>query len=289
MAETIGVLLPPSIKQRMTNEWASQEVCERALGLTDWNRRDVFDNVVRRLGQPPFTGQPDNSRRVSFWRTQLNEVSQRLTATNAIAAQETYLSALQRSPGDFRLHWNFAEFLEATGDLPRALEEWRRVQSLIPHHHVGLYQVGRLLAAQGQRDEAREWLDRAVALRPDLGAGWLELGKLSLTEGRGEEALRHFTRAQQLLPQDPRIPFHAAKALSQLKRPDEAIQQAREAVRLDPDFWEKMATQRVAQATVVSQSVGGEPRDSEEKIGRSACRKIAVSAAAQEIARQVSQ
>jgi acyl-CoA dehydrogenase len=54
--------------------------------LTDWNRRDVFDNVVRRLGQPPFTGQPDNSRRVSFWRTQLNEVSQRLTATNAGAA-----------------------------------------------------------------------------------------------------------------------------------------------------------------------------------------------------------
>lgn len=50
-----------------------------------------------------------------------------------------------------------------------------------------------------------------------------------------------------------------------------------------------MATQRVAQATVVSQSVGGEPRDSEEKIRRSACRKIAVTAVAQEIARQVTQ
>jgi len=238
MAESIAGLLPPSIKQRMTNAWASQEECERALGLTDWNRRDVFDNVVRRLGQPPFAGQPDNSRRVNLWRTRLGEVSQQLTATNAVAAHALYRDALQRRPGDFRLHWNFAEFLEATRDLPRALEEWRRIQSLIPHHHVGHYQVGRLLAAQGQRDEARKWLDRALALRPDLGAGWLELGALSFAEGKAGEALRHFNHARLLLPQDARIPFHTAKALSQLKRPDEAIQQVREAVRLDPDFWE---------------------------------------------------
>ena len=238
LAETIAGLLPPSITQRKTGEWASQEESERALGLTDWNRHDVFDNVVRRLGQPPFAGQPDNSRRVNSWRTRLGEVNQRLTAANAGAARALYLEALQHSPDDFRLHWNFAEFLEATRDLPRALEEWQRVQSLIPHHHIGHYQAGRLLAELGRRDEARKWLDQAIALRPDLGAGWFELGRLILGEGRHEEALRHFTRARQFLPQDPRIPLQTAKALSQLKRTDEAIEHARTAVQLDPDFWE---------------------------------------------------
>ena len=238
LAETIANLLPPPITQRMTREWASQEECELALGLTDWNRREVFDNVIRRLGQPPFAGQPDNARRVKLWQARLAEVSQRLTATNAVAAHTLYLDALRRSPGDFRLHWNFAEFLEATRDLPRATEEWRQVQSLIPHHHVGHYQIGRLLALQDQRVEARKWLDRAVVLRPDLGAGWLELGTLNLAESKAEEALQHFARARQFLPQEPRIPFHTAKALLQLKRPDEAIQQVREAVRLDPNLWE---------------------------------------------------
>jgi len=73
---------------------------------------------------------------------------------------------------------------------------------------------------------------------PDLGVGWLELGMLSLVEGKREETLRHFARARQLAPQNPRMPLQTAKALSQLKRPDEAIQQVLEAVRLDPNFWE---------------------------------------------------
>jgi tetratricopeptide (TPR) repeat protein len=236
LAETIVKQLPASIVQRATGEWATQERCERNLGLTDWNRRDVFDNVVRRLAQPPFTGQPENMARANRWRARLNEVRKQLTVTNATTARAVYVEALQRWPADFRLHWNFAEFLEAARDLSRATEEWREVQSLIPHHHVAYYQIGRLLAEQGQRDESRKWLNQAVTLRPDLAAGWLELGNLSLAEGKGEEALQDFARARQLVPQDPQIPFKTAKTLSQMKRADEAIQQAREALRLDPNF-----------------------------------------------------
>lgn len=241
LAERIVGLLPSPITGQANSDWATQEQCERTLGLTDWNRREVYDNVLRRLQQPPFTGQPDNSLRMKFWRTQLSEISKQLTATNAIAARALYLEAIQRRPDDFRLHGNFAEFLEATHDLPGATEEWRQVQLLIPHHHLGHYQVGRLLAGQGQREEARQWLNHAVTLRPDLGAGWLELGTLSFAEGQAEEALQHFDRAGQFLPQSPDLHLKAAKALTKLKRPDEAIQQAREAVRLDAGFWEARA------------------------------------------------
>jgi len=87
---------------------------------------------------------------------------------------------------------------------------------------------------------------------PDLGVGWLELGMLSLVEGKREETLRHFARARQLAPQNPRMPLQTAKALSQLKRPDEAIQQVREAVRLDPDFWEARSFLGEGLASVVA-------------------------------------
>lgn len=238
LAERIAALLPPAITQRATREWATQEACERDLGLTDWNRRDVLDNVLRRLTQPPFAGQPDNPARRNFWQAQLSQVRARLTSSNAVAARALYGEAIQRRPEDFRLHWNFADFLEAMRDLPGATEAWRRVQALIPHHHIPPYQMGRLLAKQGRREEARQWLNQAVQLRPDLGAGWFELGLLSFAESKFDEALQHFGRARQFVPQDARIPYQIARTLVRLKRSSEAIQQAREALRLDPDSWE---------------------------------------------------
>jgi tetratricopeptide (TPR) repeat protein len=237
LAESVASQLPINITNGAPSEWATRQQCEHDLGLTDWNRSEVFDNVARRLAQAPFTGQLGNDARIRLWRARVNELKQQLTATNAVFAREVYLEALQRSPADFRLHWNFAEFLEATRDLPRATEEWRQVKSLIPHHHVAYFQIGRLLAEQVQREEARKWLHQAVALRPDLAAGWLELGALGLAEGRSEEALQHFSRARDLAPENAHIQLQRAKALSKLKRSDEAIEQARAALKLDTNSW----------------------------------------------------
>lgn len=238
LAEKISAQFPLPIKQRSASDWATQEQCERDLGLTDWNRREVFDNVVRRLAQPPFAGQPGNEARMNFWRTRLNDLRRELSATNASTARGVYVAALQKRPGDFRLHWNFAEFLEATRDLNGAVAEWKKIQELIPHHHVSYYQVGRLLAEQGQAADARAWLNKALALRPDLAAGWLELGKLDAAEKHFDEALQHFGRARRLVPQESRIYYHTAKVYSTLKLSAEAIRQAQEAVRLDPRYWE---------------------------------------------------
>lgn len=237
-AEMVFKQLPASLVSQAASDWATQEQCERSLGLTDWNRRKVLEEVERRLQQPPFAEQPDNARRLRHWRAQLEEVQGRLTPVSGGAARALYLEALQSQPEDFRLHWNFAEFLEAIRDLTRAVEEWRKVQSLVPQHHIGYYQVGRLLVELDQRGEARRWLEQAVALRPDLGRGWLELGQLSAAENRHEDALRHLTRARKLLPGNPRIPFLMAESLSQLKRTNEAIEEARYSLQADPNYLE---------------------------------------------------
>jgi tetratricopeptide (TPR) repeat protein len=238
LAESIAAQLPAGIREGGAPVWATQEQCDRRLALTAWNRWEVYSEMLQRLSQPPFTGQPDNGMRLAGIRAKLAELRPQLTSTNAAVARQVYSRAIEARPGDFRLEWNYAEFLEATRDLRGATEAWRKVQSLIPHHHVAYYQVGRLLAEQGQREEGRKALNRALELRPDLGAGWYELGILCMAEERFEEALQHLARARRLVPQNPRIPLQSAKALSRLKRSAEAIQQAREAVRLDPASWQ---------------------------------------------------
>ena len=60
-AANVETLLPPAITSRATGPWASQERCERLLGLTDWNRLSVFQEIARRARASPLYG-PTRSR-----------------------------------------------------------------------------------------------------------------------------------------------------------------------------------------------------------------------------------
>jgi tetratricopeptide (TPR) repeat protein len=220
------------------SEWASQNVCERRLGLTDWNRAAVFEDVLRRFTQPPLSAQPNNNSRWEALHKKLNQIREHLDAAAVTNARQVYLEALQRAPEDERLHENFAEFLEDTGQLGEAEAQWEQVRELIPQHHLGYFESGRLLLRLSKLPEARARLHQAVELRPDLGEGWLELGNIDALEGKPEHALTQYKRAQQLTPQDPRPYYHMGKALSKLGKPVQAVQQLRLAIKAQPAFWE---------------------------------------------------
>jgi tetratricopeptide (TPR) repeat protein len=238
LGEQVERLLPDSILKAKAAGWASQAKCEEQLGLTDWNRVSVLDNVLRRLSQPPFTGQLNHTQQMAAVEAQIREIRQRMDSSAAARAREIYTQAIKREPDDFRLHENFAEFLEAIGELPQATGEWQAVRELIPHHHVAYFQVGRLLARQGKLTEAEGFLQQSLAFRPDLAEGWLELGKVHATEGKPEVALQDLERARVLIPQDHRVYYHMGTALLKLKRRPEAIEQFREAIKRNSEDWE---------------------------------------------------
>ena len=58
-ADEVTRLLPESLKGHEATNWDSQTLCEQRLGLTDWNRYTVVEDIVRRLSQAPFTNQFD--------------------------------------------------------------------------------------------------------------------------------------------------------------------------------------------------------------------------------------
>ena len=112
-------LLPPQTQAAAAADWAAQELAERRLGLTDWNRCNVIDEVLRRLGRPPLSGQSNNRRRAEALQSWQRDLHAKMNAAMAAQARGVYQEALSRTPDDHYLHEVFADFLEAVGDVPR--------------------------------------------------------------------------------------------------------------------------------------------------------------------------
>ena len=238
-AEQVEKMLPAAFSRNAgTNGWMSQEMCERRLGLTDWNRCAVTEMVMDRLHRPPLSGQSHNAERLLALRNEAKELRQRMNPTTAVKAAEIYQAAIQRSPQDHWLVENFAEFFESAGDLKSAAVQRQRVCELLPHDCTASYQAGRLLSALDQWAEAEAALTKAVTLRPRLTEAWFELGNVHLGTEKFELALHDYKRAAELEPLDATYCSYVGKALSKLNRHAEAIQYYGQALQRQPDLWE---------------------------------------------------
>jgi tetratricopeptide (TPR) repeat protein len=237
-AAGLETLLPPAMAGRATSGWASQERCERLLGLTDWNRLSVFDEIALRLKHPPFTGQLDNKRRIEAVQAAAGELSRRIAAASPVEAREVYLEAIRRAPRDYNLEENYAEFLEATHDAAQAVVERQKVRDLIPHYYFSHFSLGRLLKEQGRLPEALECLQRAAVLNPRGSEVRLEMGIVLARQTKWADALDQFKLARQFNPEDPQALLYSGEVLWKLNRPAESLDSLRQAIRIRPAFWE---------------------------------------------------
>lgn len=238
-AEQIKGILPAAILQSAgTNVWASQSVCERRLGLSDWNRSLVIESVIQRMQKPPLSNQIDNDQRVSELAVTINHMIPGMNSAAAVRSTTDFENALAQWPDDYFLHGNFALFLKSAGDLAGAAREWRRVCDLIPQDSFACFQLARTLEAQGRVAEAESWLRKAVTLRPSMTDGWIELGKALVSDKQFDQALAAYRHASQQRPQDSQIAFLIGKAMAGLGHHIEAIKNYRDAVQLDPSDWQ---------------------------------------------------
>lgn len=219
-------------------EWASQAVCERRLGLTDWNRSTALEDMVVRLLDAPYTNQLHAAERVQRLWDELGRRRERMDPISELEASAAYKEALKRSPQDHRLYENQAEFRELTGDLAGAAQGWEQVQKLLPHHFSGWYHQGRLLRKVGQTEEARAALEKSLELRPDLAEARLELASLDVAAKQLESALAQCDVALRLRPNQARPHVLRADILARLDRREEALASLREAIRVQPSDWE---------------------------------------------------
>jgi tetratricopeptide (TPR) repeat protein len=237
-ADGVQKLLPPALAGRPAGAWASQERCERLLGLTDWNRLSVLEEIARRLKHPPFAAQPDNPRRLEAVQAAVRELQRRIAAGSQAQAREVYLEALRRAPEDHNLHESYAEFLAATHDTPQAIVERQKVRDLIPHYYFSHYVLGQLLKEQGRLAEALECLQTAAFLNPCSSEVRLELGMVLGRQAKWEAALGQLNLATQFNPEDARALLYSGETLWKLNRRAESLDSLRQAIRLQPAYWE---------------------------------------------------
>ena len=237
-AEQVARLLPEEVRRKATNGWAAQSVCERAIGLSDWNRMLVVSSVLSRMRLPPLAAQFNNPARAQVLMRELSELKERQLQTNALAqARADFEAAVVRSPGDNWLHENYGNFLESIGDKPGALAEHLKITENLPHDFYASVQAGRLLGELGQWPAAGRLLRRASAQRPSQPEAWFELGVVLAAEAHYEAALVSFERVAQMQPSDRASLTYKARVLSKLNRHAEALRNYRDVIRLNPDSW----------------------------------------------------
>jgi hypothetical protein len=87
-------LLPGDGKTKAIGGWASQQVCEARLGLTDWNRGIVFRGVRQRMERPPLNSQFNNPQRMSDLAGRMDVLSKQQDAAAATYARALYTDAI---------------------------------------------------------------------------------------------------------------------------------------------------------------------------------------------------
>jgi tetratricopeptide (TPR) repeat protein len=238
LAEKVLTCLPASVLSHQKNGWAERELCARDLGLTDWNRCTVLEEIGRRLADAPFSQQLNHDHQVEKLAGELAECRLRQQSGVVESARRVYEKALQKAPHEHWLHHNYAEFLAGIGDLAGATEQMRIVRELAPENHAAYLQLGRLLAKQQKFDEARQSLERALGLRPDVAYLYVELGQVCSSQGNLDEALRQYEKARAWHQDDARVCLLEAEVLEKQKKRREAIGSLRDAIRLRPSYWE---------------------------------------------------
>jgi tetratricopeptide (TPR) repeat protein len=238
VAEQIALALPSSIAGRGKAEWPAAEICDRRLGVTDWDRHRLYENVLQRATEPPFALQPDHDNHLQTLLRNLAEINSRMDPTARRQAREAYQQILKEDPDDFLQHGNFARFLEDTGDLAGAVAEWKQVEELLPYHFGPSFYLGKLYARMGKYPEAEHALNRTLQLHPDIAEALDELGQVLTRQKRTAEALVCLKHAVKLQPSNARFYFHVAEALGAQNERDAAMDNLRKAVQLRPEYWE---------------------------------------------------
>ena len=271
-AEKISGLLPSSITAGDKGSWASEELCERRLAVTVWDRQRVWQPIFNRITSPPFTGQFNHATYLKLCEAEWNEARAQMNTQTPEQARQMYEQALTLAPDDIHLHANFESFLEKGGYMAQAIVEAKHCCELVPQMPAGYYYVGTLLVREGQASEAANYFFRAIAVRNDYAEAQDAMGELLANQQKTDEAIRWFQqairsnpdyvdtylnlgflqqnlgqvnaamasyqKAANLEPEGPADYFHRANMAAASFRWDEAMADLRALLNAKPDFWQ---------------------------------------------------
>lgn len=141
------------------------------------------------------------------------------------------MSLSERDQRDFQQ----AAGLHQSGNLPAAIEGYRKLLKRSPKQPIILNLLGLAEFQAGQLDAAADTLGKALAIEPRIPDINYNLATVLQRLGRFEEALPHFETAIAIKPNDADARNNFGTTLKSLGRIPEAIEQYRRVIAQDPN------------------------------------------------------
>jgi tetratricopeptide (TPR) repeat protein len=207
------------------------ETCRRRLALTSWDTHQMVATIWQMTRRAPFTAQSNHHARTRSLGRQLAAAR---AGQDLEKAHSILIEAVERSPDDVPLRARLARFLQATGQLEDAIEQWRRLLDLVPDQIAWRTQLGFARLDSGQTTAAIRELERVVHDRPRRPSAHVNLGIVLQAAGRTSDAREAFATALALAPTSTAARLNLGALETANGQLDEAESTYREVVTTDP-------------------------------------------------------
>jgi len=153
---------------------------------------------------------------------------------------ESFKKAMEIEPENKFARFGYADILLETGEKEKSEEELKKVISIDPKFAQAYTSLGDIYLDRGERKKAEEMFKKSLEIMPgqDFPDTYIGMGELYLSGMKYEEALDSFNMAKKKDPYDIDGYLGAARALTGLKRYDDAQKNYEKALEIFPDHGE---------------------------------------------------
>jgi tetratricopeptide (TPR) repeat protein len=203
-------------------------------------------------------------------------------------ALEAFQRAVKVGPNSAEAHNWLGVALMGKTDLPGAVVEFKKAVALDPKYARGYTNLGSALAKSGDLDAAVDAFKKALALAPDNLAAHMNLGVALREKGDAEGALVHLRRVAEADPHNADVQYELGQTLRQTGDLAGAIAAFEKALQINPELREGyyglgLALKQQSAAKREPAPPTGSPADNLYKSGQEAVARGDLKAAADQL------
>ncbi|MHC4242705.1 MAG: tetratricopeptide repeat protein [Planctomycetota bacterium] len=238
--EQVEKILPQQLaklQQADNHQILTEDDCAERLAYTGWDRYQIADKVLKDfIKQPPFTNQLYQQERVRQMERNIDVLKNYLTPEALENAALQYRQAIQKSPSDWRLHWNYGKLLtEGLKDYKAAAEQAYLVRKYLPHSYLANTALGAVSRGLGDIDKVIAQYLEAIRIKPTCIEAHYYLAWAYHKQNRIDESIEYYSKTLQLQPTHVTAYNDLVEILYSRGNIDQGIEVCRKALLFVPD------------------------------------------------------
>ncbi|MBW7990661.1 MAG: tetratricopeptide repeat protein [Planctomycetes bacterium] len=237
--EQVEKILPPNLtryQQAEKRQILTEDDCAERLAYTGWDRYQIADKVLNGfIKNPPFTNQLYQQQRLTQMEQNIEDLKMYLAPEALENVALKYLLAIQKSPSDWRLRWNYGKLLaEGLKDYKGASEQLRLVRQWLPHSYIVYTALGAIARGMGDIDQVVAQYREAIRIKPTCIEAHYFLAWAYEKQGRFDESVEHYSKTLRLHPTNVSAYNNLVEILFSQGKVDQGIEICRKALILVP-------------------------------------------------------